>query len=256
MLAILLALAITTHTFENNMTAITLDIETIPSQQRGTRDHIRAIIKPPGTLKKAESIAAWWANESDTAVEEVYRKQSLDGGLHGEIISIAMVGNAQDDDAGWVHCRAQGETESDLLNRFAGAVVERLDTAAAGLVDGFNFAQDPYFIAHNAAFDLPYIWHRCIINGVRLPFKFPSPSARAGKDYGCTMLTWAGFGGRVSLDALCRALNVPSPKDGGIDGAGVYDAWLAGRCEEIAQYNLRDTLATRDVWQRLQGGTQ
>ncbi len=238
------------------MTQITIDIETIPSQQAGARDLIRASIKPPGTLKKPESIAAWWAGESDTAVEDSYRKQSLDGGLHGEIISIAIVANAQDDDAGWVHCRAQGETEADLLTRFAGAVVERLDTAAAGLVDGFNFAQDPYFISHNAAFDLPYIWHRCIINGVRLPFKFPRPSAREGKDFGCTMLTWAGYGGRVSLDALCRALGLPSPKDGGIDGAGVFDAWVAGEHERIAAYNLRDTLAARDVWQRLQGAAQ
>ena len=236
------------------MTAITLDIETIPSQQPGARDHIRAGIKPPGTLKKAESIAAWWQTEADTAVEDAHRKQSLDGGTHGEIISIALVANDLDDDGGWVRCRTQDESEADLLAGFADAVERRIDGVAAGLVQGFNFAQDPYFIAHNAAFDLPYIWHRCIINGVRLPFKFPTPSARAGKDYGCTMLAWAGYGGRVSLDALCRALSVPTPKDGGIDGAGVYDAWLAGEYERIAEYNLRDTLATRDVWQRLQGG--
>jgi hypothetical protein len=68
------------------------------------------------------------------------------------------------------------------------------------------------------------------------------------------MLAWAGYGGRVSLDALCRALSVPTPKDGGIDGAGVYDAWLAGECDRIAAYNVRDATATRDVWQRLQGG--
>jgi len=235
------------------MTTITIDIETIPSQQPGARDHIRASIKPPGTLKKPESIAAWWQLDSLAAVEETYRKQSLDGGLYGEIISMAIVGNDLDDDGGWVACRTQSESEADLLNSFADAVVKRIDRAAAGLVDGYNFAQDPYFIAHNAAFDLPFIWHRCIVNGVRLPFKFPRPSAREGKDYGCTMLAWAGYGGRVSLDALCRALSIPSPKDGGIDGAGVYDAWLDGRYTDIADYNLRDALATRDVWQRLQG---
>lgn len=238
------------------MTAITLDIETIPSQRDGARDQIRASLKPPGTLKKAESIAAWWKDDSEAAIETEYRKQSLDGGLNGEIISIALVGNDLDDDKGWVFCREPGEDETVVLELFADAVSERLDRAAAGMVDGFNFAQDPYFIAHNAAFDLPYIWHRCIVNGVRLPFKFPDPGARVGKDYGCTMLGWAGYGGRVSLDALCRALSVPSPKEGGIDGAGVFDAWLGGRFEEIAAYNLRDTLATRDVWQRLQGAMQ
>ena len=69
------------------------------------------------------------------------------------------------------------------------------------------------------------------------------------------MLAWAGYGNRVSLDALCRALGIPSPKEAGIDGAGVFDAWQAGRHEEIAQYNLRDALATAEVWHRLAGGS-
>jgi hypothetical protein len=231
---------------------ITIDIETIPSQQAGARDHCRASIKPPGTLKKPESIAAWWKDEADSAVEDAYRKQSLDGGLHGEIISIAIA--ASDDDAGWVYCRKQGEAESLVLEMFACAVRDRLQIVANRGGEGFTFAAEPYFIAHNASFDLGYIWRRTIVNGVRLGFKFPTPAARSGKDYGDTMLMWAGFGNRVSLDALCRALSVPSPKDGGIDGAGVYDAWLAGEHERIAAYNLRDTLATRDVWHRLNGG--
>ncbi len=235
------------------MTAIIFDIETVPSQHPQALDLVRQGLKPPATMKLPATIAKWWAEEADNAAQTEYRKQSLDSGLHGEIVSIALVANDQDDDPGWVHCRAQGESEAALLTRFGDAVVERIDRAAAGLADGFNFAQDPYFIAHNAAFDLPFIWHRCIVNGVRLPFKFPRPSAREGKDYGCTMVQWAGYGGRVSLDALCKALAVPTPKDGGIDGAGVYDAWLDGEYERIAAYNLRDTLATRDVWQRLQG---
>lgn len=237
------------------MTRITIDIETVPSQKPGAREEIRASIKPPGTLKKAESIAAWWATDSAAAVEAEYRRQSLDGGLHGEIISIALVANDLDDDAGWVHCRAQGESEADLLERFGAAVVERLDRDAAKSSGGeYNFSTDPFFICHNAAFDLPYIWRRCIVNNVRLLFKVPAPSARAGKDFGDTMTMWAGFNGRVSLGALCRALSVSSSKDGGIDGAGVYDAWLAGEYECIAEYNLRDVIATAAVCHRLQGG--
>ena len=41
---------------------------------------VRAAIKPPATLKKPESIAAWWASEADAAAQEAWRKQSLDGG--------------------------------------------------------------------------------------------------------------------------------------------------------------------------------
>ena len=39
------------------------DIETIPSQHPDAKAQARASIKPPGTLKKPESIAAWWDTE-------------------------------------------------------------------------------------------------------------------------------------------------------------------------------------------------
>lgn len=233
---------------------IILDIETIPSQKPGARHDARAAVKPPGTLKKAESIAAWWQTEAGTAAYDAYRKQSLDGGLAGEIVSIAIAAAHDDADEGWSLCRTPEQTEAHLLGAFADAVVKRMDAGARAGLDGYNWPTDPFFVAHNANFDLGFLWRRCIVNGVVLPFKLPSPAARAGKDFGCTMLAWAGFGNRVSLDALCRALDVPSPKDGGIDGAGVYDAWLAGRHAEIAEYNLRDVLATKAVWQRLHAG--
>jgi hypothetical protein len=233
---------------------ITIDIETIPSQKLGARERIRASLKPPGTLKKPESIAAWWANESEAAVEDGYRKQSLDGGLAGEVISIAIAAN--DDDVGWVFCRTTDQPEALVLAEFVQAVEQRLKATQDSDSPHFAWTNEPFFIAHNASFDLGYLWRRCIINSIALTFKLPSPSARAGKDYGDTMLAWAGFGGRVSLDALCRALGVPSPKDDGIDGSKVFDAWLAGEHERIAAYNLRDTLATREVWHRLQGGGQ
>ena len=57
-----------------------LDIESIPSQHPDALAQVRAAIKPPATLKKPESIAAWWASEADAAAQEAWRKQSLDGG--------------------------------------------------------------------------------------------------------------------------------------------------------------------------------
>ncbi len=228
---------------------IIFDIETIPSQQPDARELVRASLKPPGTLKKPESIAAWWANEADAAVEDAYRRQSLDGGLAGEVISIAA---CTPDGRQWVRCRTQEEKESELLLAFGAQVESWIDQDARAVAEGFNYAQDPFLIAHNAAFDLGFLWRRCIVNGVRLPFKVPGPMARAGQHYGDTMSAWAGYGNRVSLDALCRALGVPSPKDNGMDGSQVFDAWLAGEHERIAQYNLADAVATLAVWERLQ----
>ena len=228
---------------------IIFDLETVPSQHPDARELVRASIKPPGTLKKPESIAAWWANEADAAVEDAYRRQSLDGGLAGEVISIAA---CTPDGRQWVRCRTQEEKESELLLAFGAQVESWIDQDARAVAEGFNYAQDPFLIAHNAAFDLGFLWRRCIVNGVRLPFKVPGPMARAGQHYGDTMSAWAGYGNRVSLDALCRAPGVPSPKDNGMDGSQVFDAWLAGEHERIAQYNLADAVATLAVWERLQ----
>ena len=231
---------------------IFLDIETIPSQHPDALADVRATLKPPGTLKKAESIAAWWANEAEAAAVEAWRKQALDGGNAGEVVSIAVCG---DDAPGWVRCRAQGESEAELLQAFGQQVQSLVDKAAYTAADGRAWqVGEPFFVAHNAPFDLGFLWRRCVVHGVRLPFTLPGPMARAGKDYGDTMLLWAGFGGRVSLDTLCRALGIASPKAEGMDGAQVFDHWLAGDVAAIERYNLADAQAVGEVWHRLNGG--
>jgi len=106
-------------------------------------------------------------------------------------------------------------------------------------------------VAHNAPFDLGFLWRRAKVLNVPTPRWLPPPSARPGKDFGDTMSLWAGFGGRVSLDTLCKTLNIPSPKTD-MTGAAVFDNWLAGRYADIARYNLADALACRAVWERLQ----
>ena len=233
---------------------IAIDIETIPSQEPYALADVRDTIAPPATLKKAESIAAWWATEADAAADAAWRKQSLDGGLRGEIISIAVC-KVADPDQSWVRCRAQGESEADLLREFF-AVVEEWERAFTATLPAVPSAwpyDPPWPVAHNASFDLGFLWRRARVLGVPTPRWLPGPMARAGKDYGCTMLTWAGYGGRVSLDSLCRALDIHSPKDGGLTGAQVFDAWRAADYTDIETYNLSDVMATADVWQRLQG---
>ena len=233
---------------------IAVDIETVPSQAPHALADVRDTITPPATLKKADGIAAWWATEADAAAEAEWRKQSLDGGLRGEIVSIAVC-KVEDPDHNWVRCRAQGDSEAALLREFF-AVVKEWERAFAATLPAVPSAwpyDPPWPVAHNASFDLGFLWRRARVLGVAVPRWLPSPMSRVGKDYGCTMLTWAGYGGRVSLDSLCRALTIPSPKDCGMDGSQVFDAWLAGEYDSIETYCLADAMAAADVWQRLQG---
>lgn len=230
-----------------------LDCETIPSQHPQARDEIRATIKPPATHKKPETIAQWYATEAEAAVDEAWRRQALDGGTHGEIISVAIV---DDHERQFVRCRRPGESEAALIAEAFATVEAWTAVDAEAMLPGRSeqFPIDDHRVAaHNAAFDCGFLWRRATVHGIPRPRWLPGPMARPGRDYTCTMLAWAGYGRTVSLDVLCRALGVPSPKNGEITGAEVFDAWLDGKAEQIAAYNLADAQAVRAVYHRLLG---
>ena len=54
----------------------------------------------------------------------------------------------------------------------------------------------------------------------------------------------------MRLDDLCRYLGIGS-KLGGMDGAHVYDAWLAGYLAGICRYCAGDVEMTRELYRRL-----
>jgi 3'-5' exonuclease len=227
---------------------IYIDIETVPSQAPDARELVKAGIKPPATHKKPETIAAWWENDAPAAIEEAWRKQALDAAA-GEIISISWM--SDDCLAPTTAIRSHHDDEPVVLVQFFGQLQAALEGAAIRDHRGQAIYDDsPFFIAHNASFDLGFLWRRSIILGIRAPFSIPGPTAKPGS-YGCTMAAWAGNRGTIGLDKLCKALGVPSPKGEGMDGSKVFDAWLAGELDKIAKYNRGDVIAARACWHRL-----
>jgi 3'-5' exonuclease len=229
-----------------------LDIETIPSQVPGAWDTVRANLRPPAAMKLPATIEKWWREEADAAAEEQWRKQSFDA-TFGEICSIAVV---DDCDRQFVRCRRQGQSEAELIREAFAAVEGWTRDDAAKIVPNHPDAwpvDDHCIVGHNASFDTTFLWRRCIVHDLARPGWLPWPMARAGRDFQCTMLMWSGHGGRVSLDALAKALHIPSPKAGGLDGSGILDAWLADEYDRIAEYNLRDALTVREIFHRLLG---
>jgi hypothetical protein len=226
---------------------IYLDVETLPSLSPAGRAIAAESIKPPGTLKKPESIAAWWEAEAPAAIDEAYRKQALDAAA-GELCA---VGFASDEVDPVSLVRGLDESEREFIARALDGIQGLLDTGLVVSPAGREWPDEPFFIAHNAPFDLGFLLRRCWVNSIRPPFKVPTPSARDGKDFGDTMTTWAGYRNTISLDRLCRALGVTSPKADGMDGSQVFDLWQAGEHERIAEYNRRDVWATRSCWWKL-----
>jgi hypothetical protein len=238
-----------------------LDIETIPDQRPGALDAFVADVQenfraPSGLTKeqaakdlgmtdaseikftsKDAMIARWEerfrAEKAIEVAEANWRKTSFDGGA-GQVVCI---GFALDGSPATAYF---GMDETKLLQDFF-----------CWLTDIRSIHDRPVFIGHNhAAFDLRFLFHRAVINGVKPPIWLPN-NARPWDD--CiydTMVQWAGHGNRISMDNLCKALGIPGKPDD-IDGSRVWDFVRDGRIDEVAEYCRGDVQRTREIYKRM-----
>lgn len=209
---------------------VTLDIETIPSQSPDLLAKFREDVKPPGNIKKPESIARWMEESAGGAASERVAKTSFDP-AYGHICTIGWA--VDDDEPMTAHASEVGQ-EADLLRAFFGS---------------FNAFHRLTFVGHNVrSFDLRFILCRAVVLGVRVPLSFPRDPKPWDKTVFDTMLAWSGARGTISMDRLCEALSLPG-KDG-FDGSMVAQAWLDGEHGRIAEYCADDVRKTREVWRR------
>lgn len=210
-------------------TNVTLDIETIPTQNEEVKKRIATTIKPPGNLKKPESIAEWKASKMQAAIDEKVNKTSLDGAF-GQIYCIGLAYEDHEPISFRVHNYKNPEEEKQMLIQFNDAMAEL----------------NPYFIGHNLiGFDMRFLYQRMIVHRIKPKFKNPCFSKPWDDDHFDTMVAWSGVKDRIKLDSLCHALGVPTPKNG-IDGSKVWQYVKAGKGDEVVEYCLRDIVATRE----------
>ena len=240
---------------------LVIDIETVPAQRpdvladiRATKEADLAIalanIAPPGNYKKQETIDAWMTEEApkiatslnaafESDVDATYRKTSFDGAFG----QVCVIGWAVDD------AEPQAvyglDQEASLLGFFAHELSMQI---------GRSHELMTTVIGHNvAAFDLRFLFQRSIVNGVR-PHPIIARAAQAkpweSEKVFDTMVQWSGIKDRISLDRLCKALSIQTPK-GDIDGSKVWDYVKAGKIAEVAEYCKKDVEATRAVFRRM-----
>ena len=245
---------------------IYLDIETVPAQRPDILDELKAsmsadlaskiaAIAPPGNYKKQETIDAWYADEApkvraamqsefENELDSTYRKTSFDGAFG----QVCVIGFAINDEPAITLFNTDWQDERTLLCQF----IDSLDA-------DWERKDFVTVVGHNvASFDLRFLMHRYIVNGIR-PHSVISRASQAkpweSEKVFDTMVQWAGVGNRIKLDKLCKALNVPTPK-GDIDGSKVWDYVNAGRIEEVAAYCKKDVEATRQVYKRMTFATE
>lgn len=221
---------------------IFLDIETIPTSRLDIQARCVADVAPPGNYKKPETIAEWWAKEGDAKKAEAISRTALDG-TWGEIV---IIGIAVNDEPAQVFGR--GLTEADLLNTFG----LMLDSACKReIASGDMWPTIAKWIGHNIIdFDLRFIWQRCKILGVSLPFSLPLGKAYDRHVFD-TMKEWAGYRDRISLSDLELAFGVPRIDPLANGGADVFTAFQEGRIADIKEHCRQDIENLRSVYRRI-----
>lgn len=222
---------------------LTIDIETVPTQLAWAHADLAEGVRPPATLKKAESIAEWEANSRAAAVQEVIDRTSFDGGL-GQVVVIGWAIDDKPAESVQVD-DLSAESEQDMLGRFVAA----MRTAYAG-----TSGSRPTIVGHNViAFDLPFLWKRAIVHQVRMPLWIPRDAKPWGDSVFDTMTKWAGLKDRVSLDRLCKILGVEGKGDGPT-GADVWPMVQRGEIDAVAAYCRADVDRTRACYLRMTFG--
>lgn len=230
---------------------IYLDIETIPGQAPAVREMIAETITPPANMSKPETIAKWWAEQSETAIEEAWRKTSLDGAF-GHIAVIGYAINDAEPVTIYHDLYGAPEVERDMLGTFFSAIAEAGSRTLAG---GTRSDTTPTFIGHNVLdFDLRFIFQRAVMLGIRPPSCIPFDAKPWDKTVFDTMTAWAGARNLVSLDKLCRAFGIDtkgSEIGEEIDGSNVWDFVREGRIADVARYCAGDVERVRQIHRRL-----
>ena len=220
-----------------------IDIETLPSADPQVIAELAATIKPPGNIKKQETIDAWMAENFQSALDDAVHKTGFSG-LYG---SIACICYSFDD--GPVYSRSAcdiGEAEM-LVSLFAH--IEEV----TGIEHHTGMAHTSLtFIGHNViGFDLPFIKHRCIINAVKPPLAFRKAfdAKPWGSEVADTMLMWSSDKEkRTSMDKLCKAFGIPGKGD--FDGSMVAATWPVDP-QKVISYCVDDVERTRKIYKRM-----
>jgi predicted PolB exonuclease-like 3'-5' exonuclease len=216
---------------------LTLDIETLPTNNQELIAEFRASITAPGQYKKADSIKEWLDANLETETASKVAKTSFDG-LYG---SIACICYAIDDESHVSFVSSHEDGEKKMLENFFNHLID------------LSYRKPLTVIGHNVAgFDLPFLKHRCILNGVK-PIKSIVDAMNAKPWDSCiadTMLMWSNDREkRVSLDKLSKALGIGGKGD--FNGSMVAHAWDNGEYEKVIKYCQNDVTLTRNVYHKL-----
>ncbi|MGZ8847305.1 MAG: ribonuclease H-like domain-containing protein, partial [Pyrinomonadaceae bacterium] len=229
--------------------AFTLDIETLALP--GFRDRVGPKLEKDLRLGYMRLEQQQRYLEDIAAEEErVYQLGSLNA-TSGRVLSIAVhVGpipgfeiesltSDQSEHAFGIDAEGNEQEEAQALGEFL------------ALMSDFDLECDE-IVGHNIiGFDLPFIFQRCLVNGIAVKPFVDLSEFRPAAVYDTMRAWWLGGRNRVGLDDLAWALGIESSKTSEVEGSRVFELYQAGKLAEIREYNLNDVRVTRKVYDRM-----
>lgn len=224
------------------MKRIFIDIETLPTDEQN-RPFVEQKLQKSFFKKGLNFDEAEFAERAEIAFGET--------ALQGSLGKLLCVGLAIDDNGrAEKPCvcgqdKATGEfhlDEAKTLSQFWNYLDKRGFDASCDLIVGHNIL----------GFDLPFLYHRSMICGVK-----PSRQLLDGKPWEIavydTMNKWqmGKFRDFVGLEELALAFGLDCPKKGAVNGTNLLEAFQAGKHEEIREYCLKDVLCVRELYYRM-----
>ncbi len=226
------------------MKLIFIDIETLPVVEEN-RDFIES--------KLQKILARKGEDFSETVFQRRAEIAFQNTALHGSLGRLLCIGLTTD---------SNGKAEKPCIcgqDKNTGEF--HLDEAKTLMqfwnhLDRIEFdANRDLIIGHNIlGFDLPFLYHRSMICGVR-----PSRQILNGKPWEIaesvydTMDRWqmGKYYEKVSLEELALAFGLNCPKKGSVNGENLLESLQNGKHREIREYCLKDVLCVRQLYYKM-----
>lgn len=172
--------------------------------------------------------------------------------LTGQVVAIGMLDYEKDKAAVYFQAPdgSYGSFEED-------GVTYRQMTEAE-ILEAFWRVADNYdqFVSFNGrGFDMPFLAIRSAVHKIRPSKDLMSNRYASMQKFGAKhidlqdMFTFYGsVRRRPSLHVACRAFGIKSPKEDGVDGDDVTRLFQEKKFLDIARYNVRDIVATKELY--------
>jgi hypothetical protein len=225
---------------------IYLDAETLPPEMNEQQlEDFKANIKAPANYKDEAKIEKWLEDNLEKKYRDLAKTSST---AHVATLAYGLNNKA-------IECAyTEDRNEKLILETFYSDIVAAIEYELDGEGGYDDSNHEILWVGYNCRkFDLDLLWKRAKVHGLNNLADL-IPRSRFDKSVIDLMEVFQGPNTMdfVSQDKVCKYFGIEGKPDG-IDGSKVYDFWMAGEYERIAEYNIDDVEKVKQLYQIMVG---